>query len=121
MTRRALLRSALVATIGIGLLLIFLPREYRAAVVTYQLTADPRMIVLHAKLGPGDIVVGSEVNEDSERIVVIVKARDISAVNAGEGDSHFVTVSLRDPVGERTVIDGTDLPGLAGHVVPRVP
>jgi hypothetical protein len=28
-------------------------------------------------------------------------------------------VTLRDPIGERTVIDGTDLVGLAGHVVLR--
>lgn len=98
-----------------------MPREYRAAVQTYRLTADPREIVVHVSIGPGDMVAGTEVYEDARTVTVIVKARDISRSTVGSGDSYFVTLRLKEPVGERVVIDGTDLPGLAGHVVPRLP
>jgi len=97
------------------------PREYRALVSTYRVTEDPRQIVLHASLGCGDDVVGREVREDVGTVTVIVKARDNGGRTAPgcQGESHFVMVTLRDPIGERTVIDGTDLVGLAGHVVLR--
>lgn len=121
-------RKSIIGRVAAGIavaavaVMLFLPREYRALVSTYQLTNDPRQIVLHASLGRGDSVIGSEVREEARTVTVIVKARDAGGRTAGgEGVSHFVTVTLRDPIGERTVIDGTDLVGLAGHVVPRVP
>ena len=121
MKRNWMIRSAVIVLIGAAGVWFLFPREYRAAVQTYQLTDDPRKIVLHASVGPGDLVVGSEVDEDARTVTVVVKARDVSKAVVGSGDSHFVTVTLRDPIGDRVVIDGTDLPGLAGHVVPRVP
>jgi len=120
-SRRGIIGLVLMIALGGATVWFFIPREYRAAVQTYQLTSDPYKIMLHASLGPGDVVVGSEVHEDTQNITVIVKARDVNSARGGQGESHFVTVSLRDPVGSRTVIDGTDLVGLAGHVVPRVP
>jgi len=56
-------------------------------------------------------------------VTVIVKARDNGGRTAAgcQGESHFVTVNLREPVGGRVVIDGTNLVGLVGHVIPRVP
>jgi hypothetical protein len=123
--RTLVIRLVIAAVVGVSAIALALttllsPREYRAAVQTYRLTDDPRQIVLHVSLGPGDVLLGSEVREDPEKVVVIVKARDASNAG-GEGVSYFVTVTLRDPLGARTVIDGTDLVGLAGHVVPRVP
>ena len=59
--------------------------------------------------------------EDAESVTIIVRARDVSSSNVGEGESVFVTVTLREPIGNRRVIDGTDLPSASGHVVPRVP
>lgn len=90
---------------------------------TYTVTDDPRKLVLHASLGCGDDVVGSEVREDVATVTVIVKARDNGGRTAAgcQGESHFVTVNLREPVGGRVVIDGTNLVGLVGHVIPRVP
>lgn len=125
MMKRRVIRVAggiLVAVVAVvAVILIASPREYRAAVQEYRVTDDPRKIVLHASLGPGDVVIGSEVREDLRTVTVIVKARDVSSATGGQGESHFVTVTLRDPLDERTVIDGTDLVGLAGHVVPRAP
>jgi hypothetical protein len=119
--KRRIWLGLIVAVVAAGALFLF-PREYRAAIQEYRLTDDPRQIVLHASLAPGDLVVGSEVlHEDARSVTVIVKARDMSRGRAGEGESIFVTVTLRGPLGDRTLIDGTDLPGLAGHVVPRAP
>jgi len=120
MVVRVLLALVTVGAIVLALTTLVFPREYRAAVQTYRLTDDPLQIVLHVSLGPGDTLLGSEVREDPEKVVVIVKARDASSAG-GEGESYFVPVTLRNPMGTRTVIDGTDLIGLAGHVVPRVP
>ena len=124
-TTRVVVIRLLLAAVGLGaivlaLTMLLFSREYRAAVQTYRLTDDPRQIILHVSLGPGDVLLGSEVREDLEKVVVIVKAHDASSAG-GEGVSYFVTVTLREPVGARPVIDGTDLAGLAGHVVPRVP
>jgi hypothetical protein len=119
--RTWVVRAAIIVLVAAAGFWLFFPREYRAAVQSYALTDDPRVIVLHASLGPGDSLVGSEVREDGHTITVIVKARDVSNVTVGSGDSYFVTVRLNEPIDDRTVIDGTDLPGLAGQVVPRVP
>jgi hypothetical protein len=114
----AIVASAVVVALAV----LFFPREYRAAVVGYRLTDDPRQITLHANVGPGDAVIGGEVlREDAGSVTLIVKARDVSSSNIGEGDSVFVTVTLRDPIGDRKVVDATQLPGLSGHIVPRVP
>lgn len=112
----------LAAAALVALIFFLIPREYRAAIQEYRLSDDPRLITLHASLGPGDLLVGSEVlHEDAETVTIIVKARDVSSSNVGEGDSVFVTVTLREPIGNRKVIDGTDLPSVNGHVVPRAP
>jgi hypothetical protein len=119
-TRERLLQLGSLTAVVLVVAVFLLPRDYRAAIQEYRLTDDPRRITLHASLGPGDVLVGSEVlNEGAESVTVIVKARDVSSSNVGEGESVFVTITLRDPIGDRKVIDGTDLPGLNGHVVPR--
>jgi hypothetical protein len=119
-TRERLIQLGSLTAVVLVVVLFLFPREYRAAIQEYRLTDDPRRITLHASLGPGDVLVGSEVlSEGVESVTVIVKARDVSSSNVGEGESVFVTITLRDPIGDRKVIDGTDLPGLNGHVVPR--
>ena len=117
-------RRVLGIVVVVALVLLCYPREYRALVGTYSVTGDPRQLVLNAFLGCGDSVVGSEVvREDATRVTVIVRARDNGGRTAPGcmGEPHSVRVTLRDSIGERTVIDGTDMIGVAGHVVPRVP
>ena len=119
-----IVRVALSIVVLGALFLFFYPREYRAVVGTYSVTDDSRQVVLNAFLGCGDSVIGSEVvREDARTVSVIVRARDRGGRTAPGcmGEPNSIRVTLRDPIGERTVIDGTDMVGVAGHVVPRVP
>jgi hypothetical protein len=114
-------RVALIGLIAAGLAWIFVPREYRAAVVGYQTTDDARTIVVQATLGPGDTLLGSDVLEDTTRVVVMVKARDTGTTEGPEGDTYFITITLKEPLGGRALISGSDLRGQAGQAIPQRP
>lgn len=119
--RPALIVVLAVGTLAAAAILLRGPREYRAAVQEYRLTDDPLTIVVHASLAPGDTVVGGEAREAGSTITVIVRALDVSSASGGQGESHFVPVRLHSAVADRTVVDGSDLPGRGGQVVPRAP
>jgi hypothetical protein len=104
-----------------GLAWIFVPREYRAAIVGYKATSDPRTIVVQTTLGPDDTLLGTEIREEAGRVVVVVKARDTSKAYRDGGDNYFLTITLKDPLAGRKLISGSDLPGLAGMEIPERP
>lgn len=78
---------------------------------TYAATQDPRTIVIHYTIGAGDVVVGPRVVEDDRSVTVEVK---ISVWFPGRGtfknlSATFmqVPITLKSPLGDRAVIDGT--------------
>lgn len=77
-----------------------------APIDSFQRTYDPRQIVVVAVIGNGDEVIGSSVRETSEAVTVIVNVKSpCCGPRTAEGYLVPVTVHLRDPLGDRIILD----------------
>ena len=100
--------AATAAVVVIGLLAVVLPRgyEYDAGIDGFRRTGDPKTILVDTVIGGGDVIVGYAARETPSSVLLAVRARN---TNSGWSDlvGHWmpVVVSLREPLGERTVID----------------
>lgn len=91
----------------------------------FQRTADPTKIVVILTIGLLDDFADRTVNEDatSVRVTVRVRSRASSQVVPALGVSVPVTLSLRDPLGTRSVMDNTGrlIPDLGTYRAVPVP
>ena len=78
----------------------------------FQRTADPSKIVAVVTIGLLDDFAERTVIEDSTSVKITVRVRTRSGSSAALGVPVPVTLSLREPLGTRSVIDST------GRVVP---
>ena len=83
-----------------------------APLETFQRTGDPRKIVVHVVVGLDDELAGSSTVEDARTVAVTVRVRPPAGRLFGPpvfrslvGISLPVVVGLRDPIGDRTVVD----------------
>ena len=80
-----------------------------ATIDSFQRTGDPRKIVVNVTIGLGTEVAERTVREDATTVSVTVNVRQSSGPNAALGLWVPVLVSLKEPLGERAVLDSTGL------------
>jgi hypothetical protein len=80
--------------------------DYEVRIEGFGGSADSPEVTLTMVLGEGDELLDPEVVEESDRVVVTVRAR----ADGGDHDSLGLpakqTVTLDRPLGDRTVVDG---------------
>jgi len=107
-TRTRLIVGA--AIVGLAVLTVWLFIEslsvaQPATIVGYQRTGDPRKIVIVVAIGRLDDIAERQVQEDASTVRVTVRKR--SSPGTAPADLIFlpVTVTLRDALRERAVLD----------------
>lgn len=80
-----------------------------ATIDSFQRTGDPRKIVVNVTIGLGTEIAERTVREDTETVTVTVNVRQSPGPNAALGLWVPVLVSLKEPLGERAVLDSTGL------------
>ncbi|MGH2500292.1 MAG: hypothetical protein ACRDF0_09420 [Candidatus Limnocylindria bacterium] len=88
------------------------PHDYVATLESYYITEDPRRIVVRASVFVGDEVEAIAA-EDSERVTVTVRVwqqKDVFTF----GEIRIVPVELREPLGNRRVVDASSQRVLTG-------
>ena len=92
-----------------------------ASIEGFQRTADPAKIVLVVTIGLLDDLAERTVSEDANSVTVTVRVRTRSGSSVALGVNVPVTVSLREPLGSRRVLDsvGRTVPDLGAYEVPR--
>ena len=73
----------------------------------FQRTADPMKIVVFVTIGLLDDFADRTVIEDAASVKVIVRARSRSGTSDAIGVPVPLTLSLREPLASRTVVDGS--------------
>ncbi len=73
----------------------------------FQRTADPMKIVVVVTIGLLDDFAERTVSEDASSVKIIVRVRTRAGGSVALGVPVPVTVSLREPLGSRTVTDGS--------------
>lgn len=73
----------------------------------FQRTGDPMKIVVVVTIGLLDDFAERTVSEDASSVKVIVRVRTRQGSSVVLGVPVPVTLSLREPLGSRTVIDGS--------------
>ncbi len=108
MTRTRVIGAAAVAGLAVLTVWLFMTSLNAtgvASIVGYQHTGDPRKIVVIVALGRLDDIAERQIEEDATTVRVTVRKR--SSAGTAPADLIFlpVTVALRDPLGDRTVLD----------------
>ena len=73
----------------------------------FQRTADPMKIVVFVTIGLLDDFADRTVIEDLSSVKVIVRVRSRSGTSDAIGVLVPITLSLREPLGSRAVVDGS--------------
>lgn len=99
--------GAVLAVGGLLALLLTIPSPYvrDVSIDGFRRTGDERKIVVNVTVGRGDEIVGYTAHEDPRRVTVSVRARQRPGWNDLIGISLPVVITLRDPLGDRTVLD----------------
>lgn len=89
----------------------------------FQRTADPRQIVVIVTTGVGDEVTDHSAREDASSVMVTVRVREPSGSRIALGVPIPVPIALRQPLGERAVLDdsGRPMPDLGPYRTPGAP
>ena len=108
MTLTRLIVGAVIA--GLAVLTIFLFFESlnvpgTAQIVGYQTTADPRRIVVIVALGRLDDIAERQIQEDATTVRVTVRKRTSSGTALADLIVFPVTLTLREALRDRTVLD----------------
>jgi hypothetical protein len=113
MTRTRVIGAATVAGLAVLTVWLFMTSLNATGVATivgYQHTGDPRKIVVIVALGQLDDIAERQVQEDATTVRVTVRKRS----SAGTAPANLiflpVTVALRDPLRDRTVLDAKGVP-----------
>jgi hypothetical protein len=108
MTRQRFTVAA--AMIGLAVLTIVLyftslGSLHAAPIDSFQRTGDPRKIVVSITIGLGNDIAERTVREDATSVTVIVGVRQSPGSYPAIGFSVPVLVSLKEPLGDRAVLD----------------
>lgn len=87
---------------------------HTAAIASFQRTGDPSKVVVNVTIGLGAEVVERSVREDARSVTVTVGVRQSPGTYPAVAFLVPVLVSLKDPLGDRAVLDP------AGHTVSDV-
>lgn len=118
MIRRGLVGLMATAALAVVAIVVTQPWAlYSPRATEYSRTADSYHIIVHVSIGVGDPVVSEDVDEGPDAVTVTVRARH--RTDLGDFKSSFavfvpVTITLRDPLGSRRVLDEN------GHAIPEV-
>jgi len=119
---RTLLGTAATAVVLVGGLVAYCATRdtsvYEAHVFGYQVVGDGHQLTLFVETAPCDKIIDVHVDEKASSVSVVVNARQIQSdapeCNTLLGVTQDVTVQLKGPMGDRTLID------IAGDPVPRL-
>lgn len=124
MSRTQLVVAA--AVVGLVVLTAFLFVESlnvsgTAQIVGYQTTADPRRIVVIVALGRLDDIAERQIQEDASTVRVTVRKRTASGTALADLIVFPVTLTLRDSLRDRTVLDekGAPVPDRGMYLPPQ--
>ena len=78
---------------------------HTAAIASFQRTGDPRKIVVNVTIGLGTDVVERSAREDARSVTVTVGVRQSPGSYPAVAFLVPVLVSLKDPLGDRSVRD----------------
>ena len=89
----------------------------------FQRTADARQIVVIVMTGVGDEVTDHYAREDASTVTVTVRVHEPGGSRIALGVPIPVPIALREPIGDRTVVDesGRPLPDLGQYRTPSAP
>ena len=126
MTRNRIIVAASLA--GLAVLSFFIASSILssgriATIDGFQRTADPTKIVVVLTIGLRDDFADRTVVEDATSVKITVRMRTRSGSSPALGVSVPVTLSLREPLGTRSVIDNTGraIPDLGTYRAVPVP
>jgi hypothetical protein len=123
------------ASLVVGLAAVFVLTQFAAApqsarIETYQRTGDPKKIIANVVVGLDAQIVGTSTVEDAKTVRVTVSTRPLSGNLFGPpvfrplvGIFLPVVVQLRDPLGDRAVLDQSGRPVQDAGIwqIPREP
>lgn len=78
---------------------------YMAPIEGYRRTADNRQLIVIALIRPGESVIGPELREDSDKVVIGVRARVRGGTGVDLGIREMVIITLGGPLQNRLVVD----------------
>ncbi|HEV8656559.1 MAG TPA: hypothetical protein VGR85_13720 [Candidatus Limnocylindria bacterium] len=93
------------AVLTVALFLSTLASVNTASIASFQRTGDPRKIVVNVVIGLGVEVAERSVREDAKTVIVTVGVRQSPGTYPGIAFLVPVLVSLKDPLGDRAVLD----------------
>ncbi len=94
----------------VGLFLSSLATVHTANINSFQRTADPTKIVVNIITGLGTDIAERTVREDATTVTVTVAVRQNPGTYPAIAFFLPVVVSLKDPLGDRTVLDAAGQP-----------
>jgi hypothetical protein len=105
--QRFVVGAAVVGLIVLTVVLFFssLATVHTARINSFQRTGDPRKIVVNVIIGFGVDVAERTVREGPQSVSVTVAVRQNPGVYPAVAFMVPVLVSLKDPLGDRTVLD----------------
>jgi hypothetical protein len=123
-TRSRLIVGAAIAGLVVLTLILFLESlniAGTAQIVGYQTTADPRRIVVIVALGRLDDIAERQIQEDATSVRVTVRKRTTSGTAPSDLIVFPVTLTLRDALRDRTVLDekGAPVPDRGMYLPPQ--
>lgn len=126
MTRQRFIVAAGVAGLVVLTVLLFigtLASVRTASILNFQRTGDPSKIVVTVMIGLGTEIAERDVREESKTVSVIVRVRQSPGTYPAIGILVPVVVSLKNALGDRTVLDGDGHPvlDLGQYEPPRQP
>jgi hypothetical protein len=89
----------------IGLVISSLANLRTVAIDSFQRTADAQKIVVNVTIGLGDELVERSVDEDQRTVKITLRVRQPLEPRDLLGVAVPVLVSLKRPLGDRTVVD----------------
>lgn len=114
MTRQRFIVAAAVAGLAVLTVLLFLSTlgsVRTASIQSFQRTGDASKIVVTVMIGLGTEIAERDVREDARTVIVTVRVRQSPGIYPSIGIIVPVVVSLKNALGDRTVLDGD------GHAV----
>ena len=123
MTRNRLIGGAVfvgLALLTVGVFLSAVGQESTAHIIGFQRTGDDRKIVVIISTSLLVDILERQVKEDDASVRVTVRVRDPGGTVPGVAVVLPVVVSLKEPLGTRTVLDenGARAPDRGDYVLP---
>ncbi|HEY6202290.1 MAG TPA: hypothetical protein VI056_04540 [Candidatus Limnocylindria bacterium] len=108
------------AILTVVLVLSSLATIHSARIISFQHTGDARKIVVNIVTGLGTEIAERTVKEDAQTVTVTVNLRQSPGTYPAIAFYLPVVVSLKDPLGDRRVLDadGTPVRDLGNYIAP---